>query len=489
MMGKKKMMMRFVVGMLATTLLVGGTVSVQAQTPVKEPANIYFTAKEMPDMRKFMPAPPDTFGIQWTHDIMRYYWGKDLRIKDPERAKMARQDAESNIEWMMKEFSVPFGLQMSKEETPEMYRLLKDATSTARKICTDVKKFYARKRPFLRFHESTLTPEEEEFMSNGSSYSYPSGHALMGWCIALLLSEINPERADTLFARAYMYGDSRVIVGAHWQTDVDAGRLAATVAYGKMHTHPLFLEQLEKAKKEFCRLKGRAMPGVQKGDIEKYYTTEEMPNLIKCLPAPPDTLNEYFTYDLMRYFWGKDQRVTNPERAKVARRDGIWNPIDTLFSSFNEALGMTISKENTPAIWKLLTRSLVTTDQMRVAPKAFYHRTRPYVRFHEHILTYDKEEDEVELGKEGSYPSGHTSRGWATALLLSEVCPEHANEILKRGWDYGESRVIVGAHWQTDVDASRMGASIGYGALQSNPTFREDMKAAQQEYMRKKNMK
>jgi acid phosphatase (class A) len=443
----------------------------------------------MPDMRKFMPAPPDTFGIHWTHDIMRYFWGKDLRTKDPERSKMARADAESNIEWMMKEFSVPFGLQMSREETPEMYRLLKDATYTARKICTDVKKFYARKRPFLRFHESTLTPEEEEFMSNGSSYSYPSGHALMGWCIALLLSEINPERADTLFARAYMYGDSRVIVGAHWQTDVDAGRLAATVAYGKMHTHLMFLEQLEKAKKEFCRLKGRAMPGVQKGDIEKYYTTEEMPNLIKCLPAPPDTLNEYFTYDLMRYFWGKDQRVTNPERAKVARRDGIWNPIDTLFSSFNEALGMTISKENTPAIWKLLTRSLVTTDQMRVAPKAFYHRTRPYVRFHEHILTFDKEEDEVELGKEGSYPSGHTSRGWATALLLSEVCPEHANEILKRGWDYGESRVIVGAHWQTDVDASRMGASIGYGALQSNPTFREDMKAAQQEYMRKKNMK
>ena len=488
-MGKKRMVMRFVVGILATIMLVGGTTSMQAQTHVKEPVNIYFTAKEMPDMRKFMPAPPDTFGIQWTHDIMRYYWGKDQRTKNPERAKKAQEDAVSSIEWLMREFSVPFGLQMSRKETPEIFRLLCDAIFTARNICTDVKKFYARQRPFLRFHESTLTPEEEEFMSNGSSYSYPSGHALKGWCLALLLSEINPERADTLFARAYMYGDSRVIVGAHWQSDVDAGRLAATVAYGKMHTHPLFMKQLEKAKKEFCRLKGRAMSGVQKGDVEKYYTTEEMPNLIKCLPAPPDTLNEYFTYDLMRYFWGKDQRVTNPERAKMARRDGIWNPIDTLFASFNEALGMTISKENTPAIWKLLTRSLVTTDQMRVAPKAFYHRPRPYVRFHEHILTYGKEEDEVELGKEGSYPSGHTSRGWATALLLSEVCPERAEQIMKRGWDYGESRVIVGAHWQTDVDASRMGASIGYGALQSNPTFREDMKAARQEYLRKKNKK
>ena len=488
-MGKKRMKMWFVVGVLATMMLVCGATRVQAQVFGDKPEVIYFTEKDMPDMRQFLPAPPDTFGIQWTHDIMRYYWGKDQRVKNPERAKMAQRDAKFTLDWIMKEFSVPFGLQVTSEETPEIFRLLRDATFTARFICADVKHFYARKRPFVRFQEPTLTPEDEEFMSNGTSYSYPSSHALKGWCIALLLSEINPERADTLFARAYMYGDSRIIVGAHWQSDVDAGRLAAAVAYGKMHTHPLFMKQLEKAKKEFCRLTGKTMPSVQKGDIEKYYTKEELPNLIKCLPAPPDTLNEHFTYDLMRYFWGKDQRVNNPERAKMARRDGIWNPIDTLFSSFNEALGMTISKENTPAIWKLLTRSLVTTDQMRVAPKAFYHRTRPYVRFHEHILTYDKEEDEVELGKEGSYPSGHTSRGWATALLLSEVCPEHANEILKRGWDYGESRVIVGAHWQTDVDASRMGASIGYGALQASPTFREDMKAARQEYLRKKNRK
>lgn len=153
MMNKKRMMTQVVVGMLATTTLLFGTTNVQAQTHADKAVNVYFTATEMPDMRQFMPAPPDTFGIQWTHDIMRYYWGKDQRIKDPERAKMAREDAESSIDWMMKEFSVPFGLQMSKEGTPEMYRLLKDATSTARKICTNVQKFYARKRPFLRFHE------------------------------------------------------------------------------------------------------------------------------------------------------------------------------------------------------------------------------------------------------------------------------------------------------------------------------------------------
>ena len=154
------MMTQVVVGMLATTMLLCGTTSLQAQSSVKEPANIYFTAKEMPDMRQFMPAPPDTFGIQWTHDIMRYYWGKDQRIKDPERAKMAREDAESSINWMMKEFSVPFGLQMSKEGTPEMYRLLKDATSTARKICTNVKKLL-----IFRISPGSITPSLNIFFS------------------------------------------------------------------------------------------------------------------------------------------------------------------------------------------------------------------------------------------------------------------------------------------------------------------------------------
>ena len=74
-------------------------------------------------------------------------------------------------------------------------------------------------------------------------------------------------------------------------------------------------------------------------------------------------------------------------------------------------------------------------------------------------------------------------------MLLSEINPERADTLFARAYMYGDSRVIVGAHWQTDVDAGRMGACIGYGILQSNPTFREDMKAAQQEFPRKNNKK
>jgi acid phosphatase (class A) len=48
-----------------------------------------------------------------------------------------------------------------------------------------------------------------------------------------------------------MYGDSRLIVGAHWQSDVNAARLAAAAAYAKLHTSERFLEQMRLARQEF----------------------------------------------------------------------------------------------------------------------------------------------------------------------------------------------------------------------------------------------
>ena len=213
---------------------------------------------------------------------------------------------------------------------------------------------------------------------------------------------------------------------------------------------------------------------------ETYLTIDQMPDLVKCLPAPPDTIGEHFSHDIMRYFWGKQQRL-DPERAAQARRDAAWT-YEALAAQFSPAFGMTISQEETPEIWKLLTSGVHSATAIRKPIKAYYHRMRPFVRFHEHILTYQAEEDEAELAGEGSYPSGHTMRGWLAALLLAELNPDNADAIYKRGWDYGESRVIVGAHWQSDVDVSRAAASIGYAALHNSPAFRKQMEKAKAEY-------
>ena len=209
-----------------------------------------------------------------------------------------------------------------------------------------------------------------------------------------------------------------------------------------------------------------------------YFTTEEMPDLIQCLPAPPDSTSEAFSYDILRYMWGKLQRY-DVERADMAKRDAVWS-YEALLAEMSVPFGLEISEKVTPEIWKLLTNSLATTDQMRVAPKAYYNRTRPFVYFHEEPFM----ESDKEFANEGSYPSGHTMRCWTAALLLSEINPEASAAIFSRAWLYCENRVITGAHWQSDIDATRSGASIGYARLQTSSEFQKQMAKAQKEFKR-----
>ena len=227
-----------------TVLLTTAAVCAQAQSK-PEP---YFSFRELPNMLKWAPAPPDTMGAAFTYDIMQYMWGKQMR-QNKERADIAIRDAVYSLECIAQEFSEPFGLTISEENTPEIWKLLRDAKATCEAISGFPKYYYKRKRPFVRFQEPTATPQfEPELRRN---FSYPSGHTILGWASALLLTEINPERADTILARGMMYGESRVIVGAHWQSDVDAGRLAAAAAYARMHTSDRFLEQMRRARQEF----------------------------------------------------------------------------------------------------------------------------------------------------------------------------------------------------------------------------------------------
>ena len=226
----------------------------------------------------------------------------------------------------------------------------------------------------------------------------------------------------------------------------------------------------------FC---GNFQLRAQDSKVTPYFSAEEMPDLIKCLPAPPDTIGTDFANDIMRYMWGKVQR-NDVERAALVFQDAVWN-YDSLFHVFSVPFGLEITEEGTPEIYRFMINSLTTIDATRVKPKAFYHRMRPFERFHEHMLT---RYEEAELSGEGSYPSGHSQRGYGAALLLSEINPDNADTIMARGYMYGESRVIAGAHWQSDVDASRLCAAIGVSRLHTSQAFLNQLEKARNEFKR-----
>ena len=247
--------------------------------------NAYFTTDEMPDMMKFLPGPPDSTSVAFMNDVARYYWGKEMR-KNAERAAQATRDAVYGLETILTEFEEAFGMKISKDETPEIYKVLLDGTATCDSICTIPKQKYKRRRPFMVFNEPTLYPEDEESLRKNGSY--PSGHTLLGWSSALLMMEINPDRATEILTRGYRYGENRLVVGAHWQSDTDAARLAASAAYARLHTSERFLEQMKKAREEYQRLKGESTP-VQQSSIAPMTTIDSSAYTLQGTPATATT--------------------------------------------------------------------------------------------------------------------------------------------------------------------------------------------------------
>ncbi len=110
---------------------------------------------------------------------------------------------------------------------------------------------YDRERPFEV--DNAVTPCVEAADRLRASGSYPSGHAAFGWAWGLVLAELDPARADAILARAREYGDSRVVCGAHYPSDVEAGRTVAAAALARLHAEPEFRAAMDAARAEFTR--------------------------------------------------------------------------------------------------------------------------------------------------------------------------------------------------------------------------------------------
>jgi len=74
-----------------------------------------------------------------------------------------------------------------------------------------------------------------------------------------------------------------------------------------------------------------------------------------------------------------------------------------------------------------------------------------------------------------SYPSGHTWRGFQNGLSYALAFPEIGDEFISRSLQFGESRVIVGAHFPTDTIASRISNYYLLSELLSNDQIVADI--------------
>lgn len=206
-----------------------------------------------------------------------------------------------------------------------------------------------------------------------------------------------------------------------------------------------------------------------------YLAKGEMPDSLKLDPPPPARGSAAEARD--KEAQRAALKLQGTSRFALAASDAdLWSP--RAAGAFSCAAGMTISPATTPKIHALMSRSAREFGLASAPTKEKYMRKRPFVVNGKPTCTPDHE---AQLRTNGSYTSGHSGIGWGWGLVLSQVFPDRAAELVARGRAFGDSRRICNVHWLSDIEQGQVVASAVFARLQSEPAYLADVAAAREE--------
>jgi acid phosphatase (class A) len=212
------------------------------------------------------------------------------------------------------------------------------------------------------------------------------------------------------------------------------------------------------------------------GMVPGYLKSEDLPDSVALLPPPPalgspaEALDQQIARDALG--------MRDGDRFKLATLDADLS-FPNAAGTYSCALGVAITEADAPVLYNLLHKMEADAGLATAAAKDRYRHARPFMLDGQSTCHTPKQEEA--LRKSGSYPSGHTSIGWAWAEVLAEIAPDRADVVLQRGRAFGESRVVCNAHWSSDVEEGRVVAAATVVKLHSNAEFRADLDAARTE--------
>ena len=197
-----------------------------------------------------------------------------------------------------------------------------------------------------------------------------------------------------------------------------------------------------------------------------YLDDHATPDLVRILPPPPLPGDPRDRDD--RATFVATRALAGSPRWRQATRDVT----DDRYTVFACAMGMRLDAAKAPALARVFAR--MGDGGMVARAKEMLAVPRPYLNQPGEIC----EPKAAHLAGNGDYPSGHTSNGWSTALVLAELMPDRATEILRRGREYGESRFICGSHSRSAVEAGYLAGAVIVSQLHASAAFRDDMDRA-----------
>jgi acid phosphatase (class A) len=226
---------------LLTIILLAGTVAAPAHA---EDAKPFITAQDL-DLRQILPPPPADDSAQTKAELGEILTFQVTRT--PEMEARAQADVVEDV-WR---FSAVMGPGFTKERLPKFAAFFDRVVETESAVVDPAKAAWKRPRP----HQYSELVKPAVKLSN--SGAWPSGHSTVGTLMAVVLSNMVPEKRPEIMARAWDYGNNRVIGGIHYRSDIEAGRIAGSVIAQVLTTRDDFKSEFEVAKAELRTALGK----------------------------------------------------------------------------------------------------------------------------------------------------------------------------------------------------------------------------------------
>lgn len=206
------------------------------------------------------------------------------------------------------------------------------------------------------------------------------------------------------------------------------------------------------------------------------------------LPDPPANSSLQTREELDYLLRLQQQRTADEERSGLFKANVYYNirtqPGDANYNRFRHnlfyigrSIGTWFNPESLPLTADLMAQVWQDASYFIWSFKNHYLRIRPYV--------LEPDLKNLEETDWAAYPSGHAANSYINAYIYQELAPAFKDVFIKDALDMAHSREIIGVHYPSDSEISRIFAREFVNKLFESQKFRKAFEAVQQEWVLK----
>lgn len=192
------------------------------------------------------------------------------------------------------------------------------------------------------------------------------------------------------------------------------------------------------------------------------------------LPAAPKAGTPRYEAD--RQVFRATRALQGSPRWLLAQND-VDYATPALMADFSCAMGAPLDAAQLPRLAALVDTTSNAADASTRPAKNANQRQRPFL-----IDPGATCQSSLQLAHSFDYPSGHATRGWAVALVLAELAPDRATDLLLRARAFADSRVVCGVHNLSAIEAGAMNGAAVVAVLHASPSFQASLAEAKREW-------